>query len=154
VHNYSFKFAGCLSKHEFQTCLHIHKKTWSRPFARSTMCRPSHCPSCRNEQRRKPHADVFDTIWRRVRTPQNHNGEQYTSRGVPVALFLTRNLRLRSSHIVKTKAYRYAFYVYVSSHSYNPWGFRHEFQHCKSTQKNSTSITFPSQGCIFRQKLP
>ena len=35
-----------------------YKKTWSQSVTRSTIERPSHCPVCRNEQRRKPHADV------------------------------------------------------------------------------------------------
>ena len=52
------RIVSCLISFLF-VFLHIHKKrTWSQPDARSTMCRPSHCPSCRNEQRRKPHADA------------------------------------------------------------------------------------------------
>ena len=35
-------------------------------------------------------------------------------RGVPVALFLTIHLKLRSSYSVKIKAFSYAFYMYVS----------------------------------------
>ena len=38
--------------------LHIYKKRGASPVTRSTVERPSHCPDCRNEQRRKPHASV------------------------------------------------------------------------------------------------
>ena len=40
---------------------------------------------------------------------------QYTSWGVPVALFLTTLLELPDSYCVKTKAYSYALYVYMSA---------------------------------------
>ena len=40
---------------------------------------------------------------------------QYTSWGVPVALFLTTLLELPDSYTVKTKAYSYALYVYMSA---------------------------------------
>ena len=37
----------------------------------------------------------------------------YTPQGVPVALFLTDNCEVAKFQHVKTKAYSYAFYVYV-----------------------------------------
>ena len=37
----------------------------------------------------------------------------YTPQGVPVALFLTSHSNFLGSKSVKTKAYSYAFYVYV-----------------------------------------
>ena len=40
---------------------------------------------------------------------------QYTSWGVPVALFLTTLLELPDYYCVKTKAYSYALYVYMSA---------------------------------------
>jgi hypothetical protein len=60
---------------------------------------------------RKPHEDDTKTS-----TEILSSGKvlQTTSRGVPVALFLTICLNLRDSYFVKTKAYSYAFsYMYV-----------------------------------------
>lgn len=70
--------------------LHIYKKRGASPVTRSTVERPSHCPDCRNEQRRKPHADAY------IELPHYHKHYDnasvilyYTPWGVPVALFLT-----------------------------------------------------------------
>ena len=38
---------------------YIHKKTWSQSCRSFHVLRPSHCPECRNEQRWKPHVDVY-----------------------------------------------------------------------------------------------
>lgn len=70
--------------------LHIYKKRGASPVTRSTVERPSHCPDCRNEQRRKPHADAY------IELPHYHKHYDnasvilyYTPWGVSVALFLT-----------------------------------------------------------------
>ena len=39
--------------------MYIHKKTWSQSCRSFHVLRPSHCPECRNEQRWKPHVDVY-----------------------------------------------------------------------------------------------
>ena len=44
-------------------------------------------------------------------------------RGVPVALFLTIHLKLRSSYSVKIKAFSYAFYMYVPCPLSTPGAF-------------------------------
>ena len=103
---------------------HTHKKTWSQSCHSFHGLRLSHCPTCRNEQRWKPHADVYTNtpcnmvLW-------NHNAMTtyvYIPKGVPVALFLTSNCEFARFQSVKTKALRYAFYVYVSSLRYSPRG--------------------------------
>lgn len=83
-------------------------------------------------------------------TPQSHNGEQYISRGVPVALFLTRSLRLRSSHIVKTKAFRYAFYVYVFTQPFAQGASGMGFNSAKVLKKLQISQLLVSDRCNFR----
>ncbi len=61
---------------------------------------------------RKPHEDDTKTS-----TEILSSGKvlQTTSRGVPVALFLTICLNLRDSYFVKTKAYSYALFICMSN---------------------------------------
>ena len=53
--------------------------------------------------------------WAIESSKANEGCIQYTSWGVPVALFLTTLLELPDSYCVKTKAYSYALYVYMSA---------------------------------------
>ncbi len=55
---------------------------------------------------------------------------KYTTRSVPVALLLTIRMSLRSSYSVKTKAYSYAFYMYICLPNLSPKGFQ-QVQHYK-----------------------
>ena len=99
--------------------------------------RPSHCPICRNEQRRKPHDDVYS---QRTRTPTHNIRLQdmfrarciCTPQGVPVALFLTNLFEVAKFQDVKTKAYSYAFYVYVSHPCFSPCRASGKSSFCKS----------------------
>ena len=93
--------------------LSVKDRTYTKKRGASLCCslhvlRPSHCPVCRNEQRRKPHDDGYNDITRTF----SHNGRLqemfrmmyiYTPQGVPVALFLTDSLKLRSSNTSKPK---------------------------------------------------
>ena len=84
---------------------YIHKKTWSRSVARSTLQRLSHCPICRNEQRRKPHAEsVYKTACHIYRCRYS-NAYINVPWGVPVALFFDKlTLNLRDSRSVKNQS--------------------------------------------------
>ena len=55
-------------------------------------------------------------------------------RGVPVALSLTNSLNLRDSSTVKTKAFSYAFYIYVSCPLPPLGGFQQWQRLCKDKQ--------------------
>ena len=61
----------------------------------------------------------------------------YTSRGVPVALFLTISLNLRDSYIVKTKAFRKRLCMYVSRPPViTQRAFSIQKGHCKNKKNN------------------
>ena len=69
-------------------------KTWSQSCHSSHVLRPSHCPDCRNEQRRKPHVwckYIIHPFWQYTTesSEANEGCIQYIPWGVPVALFLT-----------------------------------------------------------------
>ena len=74
--------------------LYTIKKTWSQSCHSFHLLRPSHCPDCRNEQRRKPHVwckYIIHPFWQYTTesSEANEGCIQYIPWGVPVALFLT-----------------------------------------------------------------
>ena len=118
------------------------------PAARSTIERPSHCPDCRNEQQRKPHVGVNIQHCQHLPTghkmPEANEGFIYKSTfgAFPVALSLTILKSLRSSSIVKTKAYKNAFYhMYVCPTSAHR-GFRYGYRRHKGNNFISESVLF------------
>lgn len=96
--------------------LHIYKKRGASPVTRSTVERPSHCPDCRNEQRRKPHADAY------IELPHYHTHYDnasvilyYTLGGRSRCFVFDNQMSLRSSSTVKTKASSNALCIYALS---------------------------------------
>ena len=87
--------------------------------------RPWNCPISRNEQRRKPHDDIYS---QQTRTTSHNIRLQkmfrmqciYTPQGVPVALFLTDHLNFPGSKTSKPKRTVTPFYVYVSHPCFSP----------------------------------
>ena len=83
-------------------------------------------------------------------TLQDHGGlhqdlcGQYINipRGVPVALFLTIHLKLRSSYSVKIKAFSYAFLYVCAMPASHPRGFQHRLWRYKYTLFYKNKETF------------
>ena len=91
--------------------MYIHKKTWSQSCRSFHVLRPSHCPECRNEQRWKPHADVYiiPPPYQRAYCPKPKRAVYNTPcRASPLLCSWQLYWNLRDSRIVKTKAYSYA----------------------------------------------
>ena len=78
---------------------------------------------------------------------------QYTSWGVPVALFLTTLLELPDSYCVKTKAYSYALYVYMSAQPLPIGGFRYGYRLYKSNTFTLKTTLFGWKSMILRSDL-
>ena len=101
--------------------IYISVQAWSRlcPFH---VLRPSQCPIDRNEQRRKPHDDIYNEPIMAVR--------YIPHRASLVALFLINRWKLRSSNTPKPKRTVTPFLVNVCPPPL-PAGFRHRCANAK-----------------------
>ena len=91
------------------------KDVGASPVTRPTVYRLSHCPVSRNEQRRKPHAVYIEpTLAQGIRNTMNQRRCTIHLIGAfPLLCSWLTVLNLRDSYTVKTKAYRYALFVYM-----------------------------------------
>ena len=101
---------GCHSEQivRLRRYVHIQKKRGASLCHSLHVLRPWNCPISRNEQRRKPHDDIYS---QQTRTTSHNIRLQkmfrmqciYTPQGVPVALFLTDHLNFPGSKTSKPK---------------------------------------------------
>ena len=129
-------------------------KTWSQSCHSFHVLRPSHCPDCRNEQRRKPHVwckYIIHPFWQQTTLPPevNEGCIQYIPWGVPVALFLTIHrvceVLTRQNQSVQLRL----ICIYVCPTSAH-WGFRYEDRQCKDNIFISKSLFQSNFFILFR----
>ena len=105
---------------------YTQKSVGASPVTRPTVYRLSHCAVSRNEQRRKPHAMYIEpTLAQGIRNTLNQRRCTIHLIGAfPLLSFWLTVLNLRDSYTVKTKAYRYALFVYMYyTHLQTQWSF-------------------------------
>ena len=134
--------------------LHIYKKSVEPvPCYSFPVYRPSHCPKCRNEQRRKPHTDVWFTPL--TQDTRICPGSQCRNTTHLLGAFPL----LCSWHFVwscevhtqsKPKRKGTPLYVNVIKPSSNPVGRSVEFWRCKYNKKKINHATLDKENVVSR----